>query len=671
MILALVMALSLVACSNGGTDKPDDNTETKKIKVGFITLHDENSTYDLNFINAAKEACQTLGLVENEDYFIKKNVPEGQECYNAAAELAEQGCNIIFADSFGHESFMIEAAKEFPNVQFCHSTGVRAHTEGLSNYHNAFASIYEGRYLAGIAAGMKLNQMIAEGKITADKAKMGYVGAFTYAEVISGYTSFFLGARSVCPTATMEVTFTGSWYDETAEKEGAEKLIQNGCVLISQHADSMGAPTACEKAGVPNVSYNGSTVSVGPNTYIISSRIDWAPYYVYAIQAAMDGKTIDADWTGTLATKSVVLSDLNTNVAADGTRTVLDQFTKRTAPVCADDEHSYVYDRTTGELECSVCGHTENAAQLQYNGWATDKDSGRKMFFSAGQPVTGYVKLSDQFYLFDETGLAYEGNYDLCGESCFFESGKYVSSSNADVLNAGKLGDDIAYVIYKDGRMVLDGTGRTYDFQSNGMRPYIHYIQQIRSIRIGSGIQYVGTYLFAFTNVTSVESAPDGALSYIGPAAFYQCYYLQSIEIPSSVRHIGNNTFAGCPVLSKVVIPSETTAMHYNTFRNSAKATLYVVEGSYAQNYAINYNIPYVLTSTPISGGIVTVNGVLYYYKGGHPYYAGLFQLDGNYYYARSSGQLVVDRVYWITKTNDLLPAANYQFDASGKMVGR
>ena len=323
MILALVMALSLVACSNGGTDKPDDNTETKKIKVGFITLHDENSTYDLNFINAAKEACQTLGLVENEDYFIKKNVPEGQECYNAAAELAEQGCNIIFADSFGHESFMIEAAKEFPNVQFCHSTGVRAHTEGLSNYHNAFASIYEGRYLAGIAAGLKLNQMIAEGKITADKAKMGYVGAFTYAEVISGYTSFFLGARSVCPTATMEVTFTGSWYDETAEKEGAEKLIQNGCVLISQHADSMGAPTACEKAGVPNVSYNGSTVSVGPNTYIISSRIDWAPYYVYAIQAAMDGKTIDVVWNGMTLTDEVTSSMACSNAYCNNAQVVI------------------------------------------------------------------------------------------------------------------------------------------------------------------------------------------------------------------------------------------------------------------------------------------------------------------------------------------------------------
>ena len=319
MILALVMALSLVACSNGGTDKPDDNTETKKIKVGFITLHDENSTYDLNFINAAKEACQTLGLVENEDYFIKKNVPEGQECYNAAAELAEQGCNIIFADSFGHESFMIEAAKEFPNVQFCHSTGTKAHTEGLSNYHNAFASIYEGRYLAGIAAGMKLNAMIEAGDIKAEEAKMGYVGAFTYAEVVSGYTSFYLGAKSVCPTVTMDVTFTGSWYDETLEKEGAVKLIQGGCKLISQHADSLGAPTACEKAGVPNVSYNGSTVSTCPNTYIISSRINWAPYYEMCIKAVMDGTEIPADWTGTLATNSVVLSDLNTAVAAEGT----------------------------------------------------------------------------------------------------------------------------------------------------------------------------------------------------------------------------------------------------------------------------------------------------------------------------------------------------------------
>jgi len=330
--------------------------------------------------------------VENEDYFIKKNVPEGQECYNAAAELAEQGCNIIFADSFGHESFMIEAAKEFPNVQFCHSTGVRAHTEGLSNYHNAFASIYEGRYLAGIAAGMKLNQMIAEGKITADKAKMGYVGAFTYAEVISGYTSFFLGARSVCPSATMEVTFTGSWYDETAEKEGAEKLIQNGCVLISQHADSMGAPTACEKAGVPNVSYNGSTVSVGPNTYIISSRIDWAPYYVYAIQAAMDGKTIDADWTGTLATKSVVLSDLNTNVAADGTQAAIDEAMKK-----LENGELHVFDvstfTVTGE---NVTADMKTDAEGHLTSYMADVDNDANMEHDTEVVHDGYFAESEK-----------------------------------------------------------------------------------------------------------------------------------------------------------------------------------------------------------------------------------------------------------------------------------
>ena len=309
MLLALVMALSLVACGEKKDDTQgngDGDATAAKVKVGFITLHDENSTYDKNFIDAAKEACANLGLVENEDYFIKTNVGETEQCAEVAADLVDAGCNIIFADSFGHEPYMIEVAKANPEVQFCHSTGTRAHTEGLANYHNAFASIYEGRYLAGIAAGLKLNAMIE-------------AGDFTYAEVVSGYTSFYLGAKSVCPTVTMDVTFTGSWYDETLEKEGAEKLIQGGCKLISQHADSLGAPTACENAGVPNVSYNGSTQAACPNTYIISSRINWAPYYEYAIKAVMDGTAIDVDWTGTLATNSVVLTDLNTTVAAEGT----------------------------------------------------------------------------------------------------------------------------------------------------------------------------------------------------------------------------------------------------------------------------------------------------------------------------------------------------------------
>ena len=317
LLLALVMVFALCACGNN--DKPaggDDADDA--LKVGFIFLHDENSTYDLNFMNAAKEACANLGLSEDQ-YIFKTNIDETQECYDAACELADAGCDIIFADSFGHEAFLMEAAKEFPEVQFCHATGTNAHTAGLDNFHNAFASIYEGRYLAGIAAGMKLNEMIDAGEFTADEAKIGYVGAFTYAEVVSGYTSFFLGARSVCPTVTMEVTFTGTWYDETAEKEGANKLIANGCKLISQHADSMGAPTACEEKGVPNVSYNGSTVDACPNTFIVSSRIDWAPYYEYVINAVKNGETIDADWTGTLATGSVVLTDINEQAAAEGT----------------------------------------------------------------------------------------------------------------------------------------------------------------------------------------------------------------------------------------------------------------------------------------------------------------------------------------------------------------
>ncbi|MBR2080010.1 MAG: BMP family ABC transporter substrate-binding protein [Oscillospiraceae bacterium] len=323
LLLALIMVFGLVAC--GETAAPAENNETaagaNPVKVGFIFLHDEQSTYDLNFIKAAKEACTELGV----EYVQKVGIPEGQECYEAAMDLVDEGCNIVFADSFGHEDYMIQAAKECPNVEFCHATGTKAHTEGLANYHNAFASIYEGRYLAGIAAGMKLNELIEQGKLT-DKnynpdgtVKVGYVGAYTYAEVISGYTSYFLGLRSVVPNAAMEVTFTGSWYDMALETEGAQKLIDNGCAVISQHADSLGAPSACEAAGVPNISYNGSTIEAGPNTFIVSSRINWAPYFKYIIGQVQAGQPIDTDWTGTIATGSVELSEINTAAAAAGT----------------------------------------------------------------------------------------------------------------------------------------------------------------------------------------------------------------------------------------------------------------------------------------------------------------------------------------------------------------
>ena len=322
LVVAIVAALAvgLTAC------KKDDGGEVdySNIKIGMLCLHDKNSTYDKNFITAMEEVQRELGL-RDDQVIIKTNIPEDDTCYQEAMNLVDAGCNIIFADSFGHEAYMLKAAKKAPKVLFAHATGTRAHTENLPNFVNAFASIYEGRFLAGVAAGLKLNEMIEAKKFTAEEAKMGYVGAYTYAEVISGYTSFYLGAKSVCPTVKMDVQFTGSWYDETAEYNAANALINGGCKLISQHADSMGAPNACESAGIPNVSYNGSTFEACPDTFIVSSRINWAPYYKYIIaQMAKAGNdatkaNVDKDWTGTIKTGSVVLTNVGGGAAAEGT----------------------------------------------------------------------------------------------------------------------------------------------------------------------------------------------------------------------------------------------------------------------------------------------------------------------------------------------------------------
>ena len=311
LVLALCLCLAAAASLADGVAKED-------IKLGVILLHDEDSTYDNNFINGVKDAAAKLGLAEDQ-VIIKRNIPESNDCYETALDLADEGCQIIFADSFGHETFMLQAAKEKPEVEFCHATGTMAHTEGLANFHNAFAAIYEGRYLAGVAAGLKLNEIKEAGKLKGEVPMMGYVGAFTYAEVVSGYTSFYLGAKSVCPDVIMKVQFTGSWYDEKEEKAAAEALIAAGADLISQHADSMGAPTACENAGIPDVSYNGSTVESCPNTFIVASRIDWAPYFEYIVNQKIAGEAIATDWTGTIATGSVVLTDVNEQAAAPGT----------------------------------------------------------------------------------------------------------------------------------------------------------------------------------------------------------------------------------------------------------------------------------------------------------------------------------------------------------------
>ena len=336
LVLALVvsLAVALAACDpkdEGGTSETTISfspIEKSKIKFGLICLHGEESTYDKNFIDAARQAVAALGLDVNTQLVIKTNIPEDAACYEAAADLVDQGCNVIFADSFGHESYILQAAKEFPNVRFAHATGTTAHTELQGNFYNAFASVYQARYLAGVAAGMKLAEMYGNGDgeaVSAANAKIGYVGAFPYAEVVSGYTSFFLGVRSIVPAATMEVRYTNSWYDADAEENTAKALINSGCKLISQHADSMGAPLACKDEGIPNVTYNvattDSSVQGGGSeydaTYIAGSKVNWEPYFEYLLTCAINGVTaVGFDYCGDLANGSAMTLALGSAAAA-------------------------------------------------------------------------------------------------------------------------------------------------------------------------------------------------------------------------------------------------------------------------------------------------------------------------------------------------------------------
>ena len=377
VLLTVVLMCSVCGCGTNIDDNSvSGNKSPKDIKAGFICIHDEKSTYDKNFIDAAKEACESMNI----ECEFKTNVPEGEECLQAVKELADSGCNFIFANSYGHEDSILEAAKQYPNIEFCAATGTQAHTADLPNFHNAFASIYEGRYLAGVAAGMKLNEMIEDGIISKKQAKIGYVGSYAYAEVISGYTSFYLGAKSKCPSVTMEVRYTGSWFDPEGEKELAKKLIDDECVIISQHADSMGAPEACEEAGVYNVAYNETTDSSCPNTFLISTKINWAPYFEYALGCMITGATIDTDWSGSLLTGSVEMSYLGTAAAPD-TQKELDEVAARikNGDLKVFDANTFTVDGVTLDsymADVDVDLYRERDTNVLYDGYFHESEDG-------------------------------------------------------------------------------------------------------------------------------------------------------------------------------------------------------------------------------------------------------------------------------------------------------
>lgn len=340
MLLTMGLAVSMLAGCGSEGEKPAANNENaganventeagvdtdagtavtaSDIKVGVIYIGDENEGYTAAHMAGIDAMMAELGLAENQ-VIEKTLIPEDESSYDAAVDLADQGCNIIFATSFGHESYVIQAATEFPEIQFCHGTGFQAASSGLPNMHNYFDSIYEARYVSGVVAGMKLNEMIADGTITEETAKIGYVGAFPYAEVVSGYTAFYLGAKSVCPSVTMDVQYTNSWADMSGEAEVANQLIADGAVLISQHADTTGAPSSCETAGVPCVGYNVDMTSVAPNTALTSPTNNWGAYYTHAVKCVLEGKDIETDWCQGFAEGAVDITPLNENTVAEGT----------------------------------------------------------------------------------------------------------------------------------------------------------------------------------------------------------------------------------------------------------------------------------------------------------------------------------------------------------------
>lgn len=337
LVLACAMIIGLTSCgqsvsgdgsaaSTGAASTEPAAADGDVTKVGFVYIGDDSEAYTANFIAAQTAIEEEFG--NTVETMAKYNVAE-DAIEDPLVELCEAGCDIIFTTSFGYGETAKELAAQYPDIQFCQATCANADEE-TANYHTYMGTIYQGRYVAGIVAGMKLKELIDNGTITEDKAKIGYVAAYPYAEVISGYTSFFLGVRSVVPTATMEVNYTNSWGDYDTEKTMATAMIEDGCVIISQHSDTEGPAEACEDASkngttVFHVGYNQSMVDIAPNTSLISSRMDYAPYEISAVQAVKDGTTIDPDtWAG-FDKGWVAMTDLNTAIAAEGTQEAMDE----------------------------------------------------------------------------------------------------------------------------------------------------------------------------------------------------------------------------------------------------------------------------------------------------------------------------------------------------------
>ena len=312
LFLALVMALALAACGSGPVE-----TTTPALKVGVILVGDENEGYTYAHIEGIRKAAEACGLDDSQIVWYY-NIPENEQCYDKCIEAVEAGCDLVITNSYSHQTYTQQAAEEHPEVEFVAMTGDTALKSGLANFHNAFNMTFESRYVSGIVAGMKLKELMDAGAVT--DPYIGYVGAYPYAEVVSGYTGFFLGIQSIVPEAHMDVQYTNSWFDLQAEAQTAEALMSRGCVIIGQHADSTGAPSAVQTAKnngktVYSVGYNIDMLSVAPDAALTSSTNDWSVFYTYAFQTMLDGDKLATDWAEGYETGAVAITPLGPEVA--------------------------------------------------------------------------------------------------------------------------------------------------------------------------------------------------------------------------------------------------------------------------------------------------------------------------------------------------------------------
>ena len=351
LFLALVMTLALVACgggsstpSGGGSSTPSGGdaaapaesgtgggeaapaeTSGGKLKVGVVLVGDENEGYTFAHMDGIRKAAAAVGLSDSDIVWFY-NIPESEECYDKCIECVEQGCNLVITNSYGHQTYCQQAAEETPDVEFVAMTGDTALKSGLPNFHNAFNMTFESRYVSGLVAGLKLKEMMDQGLVT--DPYIGYVGAYPYAEVVSGYTGFFLGIKSIVPDAHMDVQYTNSWFDIQGEGKAAEALMARGCCIIGQHADSTGAPKAIQTAkdngkAVYSVGYTIDMLAAAPTAALTSSTNDWSVFYTEAFQTMLDGGKLPTDWSKGYEAGAVAITALGPEVAP-GTKEAVD-----------------------------------------------------------------------------------------------------------------------------------------------------------------------------------------------------------------------------------------------------------------------------------------------------------------------------------------------------------